>query len=52
MGEKINELPDTDFIKSVSLLVGNVATDDLAARAGLQLLAARDKFVHDPEKCK
>ena len=52
MGEKINELPDTDFVKNVALLVGSRAADSLSARAGLQLLAAREKFVTDPEKCK
>ena len=52
MGEKVNELPDTEYIKNVSLLVGSGAADALAARAGLQLITDRENFVKDPEKCK
>ena len=52
MGVKLNHLPDTDFIKQVAVLVGERATNGISTRAGLQLLAARDKFVTDPEVCK
>ena len=52
MGTRINELPDTEYIKNVSALVGGRAADALAARAGLQLILDQENFVRDPEKDK
>ena len=52
MGTRINELPDTEYIKTVSSLVGGRAADALAARAGLQLITDRENFERDPEKNK
>ena len=50
MVKRTNELPDTEYIKTVSSLVGGEASDALAARANLQILSDQENFIRDPEK--